>query len=72
MFRNWAETHSLTPQIIELSGMEEESLELLGKKIDAFVTVDVYGDQDTSVPLWKIGSSDFYFALNKDRSDLLI
>ena len=39
--------------------------------MDLFVTMDVYADPQSAVPIWKIGSSDFYFALSKDRADLL-
>ena len=51
---------------------EEESLQLLGGQFDAFVTMDVYGDPETAVPVFKVGSSDFYFAVSKSRPDLLI
>ncbi|MBQ1554716.1 MAG: EAL domain-containing protein, partial [Clostridia bacterium] len=39
--------------------------------IDALVTLDVYGDPNRAIPLCKIGSSDFYFAVRNDRGDLL-
>ncbi|MCR4599076.1 MAG: hypothetical protein K5678_08595 [Acetatifactor sp.] len=47
------------------------ALSLLGKKYDVFVTMDVYGSPDTAIPIAKIGSSDFYFAVSKKRPDLL-
>ena len=72
LFRQWVETHDVKPIIIELTTTEDESLLMLGNKLDAFVTVDVYGDLDETAAIWKIGSSDYFFALNKDRSDLLV
>ena len=71
LFREWAEAHGIQAELVELTGTEEESLRLLGKELDAIATVDVYGDPDIAVPVWKIGSSDFYFAVSKDRADLL-
>ena len=71
LFRKWAETHGAHPVILEQTGQEDESLLLLGSELDAFVTMDNNGDPDTAVPVWKIGSSDFFFAVSKDRSDLL-
>ena len=71
LFRQWAESHNVRPELVELTSTEEESLHQLGKSLDGFVTMDVNIDPDAAVPLWKIGSSDYYFAVNKERSDLL-
>ena len=71
LFLKWAEQHGVRPEFVELTSTEEESLMMLGKELDAFVTIDIYGDPDTAVPVCKIGSSDFYFAVNKSRPDLL-
>ena len=72
LFIQWAESHGVSPVIQELDGSEAESLGKLSKgMIDAFVTLDTYGDPNVAVPLWKIGSSDFYFAVSKNRAELL-
>ncbi len=70
-FLTWADSHGIQVDLREMTCPEEESLSLLGKELDAFVTMDVYGDPDVAVPISKVGSSDFYFALSKDRQDLL-
>ena len=70
-FLQWAQQHGVEPVLVELSTPEEESLKLLGTELDAFVSIDVYGNPETAVPISKVGSSDFYFAVNKDRPDLL-
>ncbi len=57
---------------MELSENEDESAELLKKGgIDALVTIDGYGSADHLVPLFKIGSSDIYFAVSKAHPELL-
>ena len=72
LFIQWAESHGVSPVIQELDSSEAESLVKLSKgMIDAFVTLDTYGDPNVAVPLWKIGSSDFYFAVSKNRAELL-
>ena len=71
LFRKWAEAHGAHPVVVEMSSQEEESLLLLGNDLDAFVTMDVYGNPKTAIPVWKIGSSDFFFAVSKNRPDLL-
>jgi len=72
LFHQWAETHGVEVELIELETSEEDSLDMLARQeLDGFITLDYYGNDDKSVPTWKIGSSDFYFAVNKDRNDLL-
>ena len=71
LFRDWADKHGIEVNLVEINGPDEESLKMLDTELDAFVTMDVYGDSDSAVPVWKIGSSDFYFAVSKDRPDLL-
>ena len=70
-FLKWAELHEADVDLTETTGTEEESLSRLGKDLDAFVTMDVYADPETAVPVIKVGSSDFYFALSRKRADLL-
>jgi diguanylate cyclase (GGDEF)-like protein len=40
-------------------------------KLDGYVTVDSFVNPGRAVPMYQVGSSDFYFAVNKDRPDLL-
>ena len=70
-FLSWAKKYNIEPQMVELTSTDEESMKLLGKEIDAFVTLDVYGTPETAVPVCKVGSSDFFFAISKSRYDLL-
>ena len=71
-FEEWAKERGLTVELVPLDCSEEESLAMLKLgKLDAFVTLDTYGDPNVSIPLWKIGSSDFFFAVSKSRPDLL-
>ena len=72
LFLVWEETHNIHTQIRELSGTEEDTIALLNAgELDAVVTIDTYGNSEDTVPICKIGSSDFYFAVSKDRPDLL-
>lgn len=72
IFAKWAAMNGIHPELVELTSPEEESLLLLGTELDAFVTLDVYGSPETAVPIYKIGSSDYYFAVSKDRPDILM
>ncbi len=71
LFLEWARMHGVQAELIELTSTEEESLRLLGTQLDAFVSMDIFGNPDTAVPICKIGASDFFFAVNKNRPDLL-
>jgi len=72
LFLEWAEKHKVSPKLIETKGSEEDSLQMLQEgKLDAFVTLDTYGDPGAVTPICKIGSSDFFFVVNKERPDLL-
>lgn len=71
LLRKWMQLHNVKAELIELTSSDEDSLLMLGNQLDAFVTMDFYGDPRKAVPIGKIGSSDFFFAVNKDRPDLL-
>ena len=71
-FREWAAQYGIQAELVELAVPEEVWLQMLESgEIDAYVTIDSYGDKNTLVPVCKIGQSDFYFSVNKDRPDLL-
>ncbi len=67
LFLKWEELYGIKTELIEMSCSDAESLLQLGTAFDAFVTVDVYGDPKTAIPISKIGSSDFYFAVSNSR-----
>lgn len=72
LFLDWEKKHGVRAKLKEMDCSEEESLEQLNKgKLDAFITLDTYADPKSAVPVFKIGSSDFFFAVNKSRTDLL-
>lgn len=70
-FLKWEEAHGVEADLIETGDTEEESLARLGSDFDAYVTMDVYADPEKAVPVVKVGSSDFYFAVSKNCPELL-
>ncbi len=71
LFVEWAKNHEVTPEIVELTGKTPELLQMLANhEIDALVTLDTYGNSADVIPVCKIGSSDFFFGINKSRPDL--
>ncbi len=71
-FLDWQEQQGVSTQIVELTGTDLENVHMLETgEIDAYLGVggfEVY--LETAVPLFMTGSSDYYFAINKDRPDL--
>ena len=76
-YREWEQRNNVESEIVEVTCSEEESLQMLEEgSLDAYVTVDsfsaeTYSGENRPLPVCKIGSSDFYFAVNKERPDLL-
>ncbi len=72
MLLSWVASHRLSAEVVDLPLTEAQSLQRLkAGEIDAFVTLNYYEDPETAVPLYKIGSSEFFFAVSKKRPDLL-
>ena len=72
LFLDWEKKHGVKADLIETSGPEDDSLSMLDDgTLDAFITLDTYGDPDKTAPVCTIGSSEFYFAVNKKRPDIL-
>ena len=71
MLKEWAEKNGIALNVVELTGDESESTAMLERgDIDALVTMDSMGAEVKMIPVCRIGSSDFYFTVNKDRNDL--
>lgn len=72
LYAQWEKDHNVKAQVILLSCTEEESLQMLERgELDAYVTVDSFLAPSRAVPVFKVGSSDYYFAVTKSRPDLL-
>ena len=73
ILKDWARTNGITIDIVEIFELSnDESIDLLQTgEIDALVSLDTYGRREECVPVNKIGSSDYYFAVSGSRPDLL-
>ena len=74
LFLQWAAANGVNAQLIGLNNAEGDSIKkLINGEIDAFITMDLYEDAEghATVPIVRIGQSNFYFAVNKNRTDLL-
>ena len=72
LFQDWAKANRIQAELVEVTDIETKSFQMLAEgSLDAFITLDAYGGTDTAIPVVKIGSSDYYFAVSKNRPDLL-
>ncbi len=71
-FYQWAKKQGIHAKVKLLNGSDQENMALLKEnKIDAYLGVGGLEEYlDDAVPTFMIGSSDFYFAINKNRPDL--
>ena len=71
MFVEWARSHDVQPEIVELTEKTPELLEMLARgDIDALVTLDTYGKKADVVPVCKVGYAESFFGVNKNRPDI--
>ncbi len=76
-FREWTENHGITCETEELTGDEEESIKLVRDgMLDGYVTVDffvadTFSENGAVIPMARVGASDFFFAVSKEKPDLL-
>ncbi|MCR5788370.1 MAG: transporter substrate-binding domain-containing protein [Lachnospiraceae bacterium] len=72
LLQEWAEKNHLSVHIEEMTDEEPDIMSMLAEgAIDAYVSLDSFSAQKQVVPVTKIGASDYYFAVNKSRPDLL-
>ena len=72
LFKKWEKANNVNAEIVELSGEEKENMaKLLKGDIDVYLSLDAVSNTASTMPVCKVGSSDFYFAVNQSRTDLL-
>ncbi|MBQ7203755.1 MAG: EAL domain-containing protein [Eubacterium sp.] len=71
-FKEWEKENNVKAEIVEMTGEESQNIaSLVRGDIDMYLTLDAISDSESMTPVCKISSSDFYFAVNSSRSDLL-
>ena len=72
MFKQWAKDNNLKMKVVELTDSTKESVAMLTSgKIDFYVSPENLSKNHYVLPITKIGSSNIYFSVNKNRPDLL-
>ncbi|WP_406546365.1 transporter substrate-binding domain-containing protein [Succinimonas sp.] len=72
MLRDWAARNGVDINIEYITNTGDEAVDRLKRgELDTLVALDSYGARYQIEPVSKIGSSDFFFAVNKKRPDIL-
>ena len=72
LYKDWAKKNNIKADLQELTCTEGDSLRMLESgELDAYVTVDAFKFSEDLIPFCLVGSSDFYFAVNQSRPDIL-
>ena len=72
LFLDWEKMHGIDVDLTELNVDQEKALQMLqDEEMDAYVMLDSFGDATNTKPVWKVGSSDYYFGFNKGKPELL-
>ncbi|SEF85271.1 diguanylate cyclase (GGDEF) domain-containing protein [Eubacterium ruminantium] len=70
--KDWAESNGVELDIVQLTGDEYESMKrVISGDIDGYASIFTYDSEERIMPVFRIGGSDYYYAVNKDRPDLL-
>lgn len=70
--KDWAEKNGISIEIVPLSTGEVESMDMVRDgRIDGYASVYTFNAEEKTYPVCRIGGSDYYYAVNKNRPDLL-
>ena len=70
--KDWAEKKNVSIETVPLTCTENESMEMImNGEIDGLATVFTFDYEREVLPVSRIGGSDYYYAVSRDRPDLL-
>ena len=70
--KEWAEKNGAEIEIVPLTTEEDESNEMVTRgQLDGFTSIYSINSKQHVVPVCRVGGSDYFYAVNKNRPDLL-
>ncbi len=70
--QEWKEKNNVKLEIVPLTMEEDESMEMVVRgELDGYASIYMYESEQMLIPSARIGGSDYYYAVNKKRKDLL-
>ncbi len=72
LLKEWVEKNGLSVEIVELTGSEERSVNMVcNKEIDGFASIYSTEDENKIIPVSRIGGSDYYYAVSRKSPGLI-
>ena len=69
---DWSDKHGINMEIVPLTVAEDESMKLVIKgEIDGYASIFNFEAEEDLNPICRIGGSDYFYAVSKNRPDLL-
>ena len=70
--KEWAEKNGVKIEVVPLVVQEDESMRMVTNgELDGYASIYTYDSEEKIMPIFRIGGSDYYYAVNKKRPDLL-
>ena len=70
--KDWAERNGITLEIVPLVVEEDESMDMVTRgELDGYASIYTFSSEQKTVPVCRIGASEYFYAVNKNRPDLL-
>ena len=70
--RDWAERNGVALEVVPLVVEEDESMDMVtGGEIDGYASIYSFSSEQNVIPVCRVGASEYYYAVNKNRPDLL-
>ena len=68
----WARKYDISLEIVPLLTGEDESMNMVTQgELDGYASIYSFSSEQKVVPVSRVGSSDYFYAVNKNRPDLL-
>ncbi|MBR2760442.1 MAG: transporter substrate-binding domain-containing protein [Solobacterium sp.] len=70
--RDWAEKNHVSITVLPMTEDEDESMDMVTRgEIDGYASIYTFSSEQKVLPVVRIGSSEYYCAVNKKRPDIL-
>ena len=70
--KEWAVKNGIGLEVVPLATEEADSMAMLAQgRVDGYTSTNTFGAKQKVIPVCKVGSSDFFYAVSKSRPDLL-
>lgn len=70
--KEWSEKNGINIEAVPLTSEESESMKMVTRgELDGYAAIFSFDAEQKVIPVTRIGGSDYYYAVNKERTDLL-